>query len=105
MKKLHHAVESMISSRKGRPVEVTQYSLTISLSPFLYVELCATTGNFVKSVATLGKINHTPIIIMCDHALLLGNVEENDTVSRALSRLSEVQEKVESLHSEQVRTT
>ena len=34
--------------------------------------------------------------------LLLGNVEENDTVSRALSRLSEVQEKVESLHAEQV---
>ena len=37
---------------------------------------------------------------MC--VLLLGNVEENDTVSRALSRLSEVQEKVESLHAEQV---
>ena len=32
----------------------------------------------------------------------LGNVEENDTVSRALSRLSEVEEKVESLHQDQV---
>jgi sorting nexin-1/2 len=64
LKKLHHAVEGMIVSRK---------------------ELCVTTGNFVKSVATLG------------------NVEENNTVSRALSRLSEVQEKVESLHSEQTK--
>ena len=33
----------------------------------------------------------------------LGNVEENDTVSRALARLSEVEEKVETLHSDQVR--
>ena len=33
-----------------------------------------------------------------------GNVEENNTISRALSRLSEVQEKVESLHNEQVLT-
>ena len=32
----------------------------------------------------------------------LGNVEENDTVSRALARLSEVEEKVETLHSDQV---
>ena len=34
----------------------------------------------------------------------LGNVEENDTVSRALARLSEVEEKVETLHSDQVGT-
>jgi sorting nexin-1/2 len=64
LKKLHQAIEGMLSSRK---------------------ELCTTTGNFVKSVATLG------------------NVEENNTVSRALSRLSEVQEKVESLHCEQIK--
>lgn len=64
LKKLHQAIEGLISCRK---------------------DLCVTTGNFVKSVATLG------------------NVEENDTVSRALSRLSEVQEKVESLHSEQIK--
>ena len=30
------------------------------------------------------------------------NVEENDTVSRALARLSEVEEKVETLHNDQV---
>ena len=36
-------------------------------------------------------------------SLCAGNVEENDSVSRALSRLSEVQEKVEGLHQEQVR--
>ena len=39
---------------------------------------------------------------VCVWLLVAGNVEENNTVSRALSRLSEVQEKVESLHSEQV---
>ena len=32
----------------------------------------------------------------------LGNVEENDSISRALARLSEVEEKVEDLHCEQV---
>ncbi len=32
----------------------------------------------------------------------LGNVEENDTVSRALARLAEVEEKVEALQEEQV---
>lgn len=32
----------------------------------------------------------------------LGNVEENDSVSRALARLAEVEEKVEALHQEQV---
>lgn len=32
----------------------------------------------------------------------LGNVEENDSVSRALARLAEVEEKVEALHEEQV---
>ena len=47
-------------------------------------DLCGNTGTFVKSVATLG------------------NVEENDTVSRALARLSEVEEKVETIHSDQV---
>ena len=47
-------------------------------------DLCGSTNVFVKSVATLG------------------NVEENDTVSRALARLSEVEEKVETLHSDQV---
>ena len=47
-------------------------------------DLCGSTNLFVKSVATLG------------------NVEENDTVSRALARLSEVEEKVETLHSDQV---
>ena len=49
-----------------------------------FVDLCGSTATFVKSVATLG------------------NVEENDTVSRALARLSEVEEKVETLHSNQV---
>lgn len=34
-----------------------------------------------------------------------GNVEENDSISRALSRLSEVEERVEALHQEQVRKT
>jgi len=63
LKKLHSALEVMISNRK---------------------ELCSNTTAFVKSVATLG------------------NVEENNSVSRALSRLSEVEEKVESLHQEQV---
>jgi len=33
----------------------------------------------------------------------LGNVEENDSISRALARLSEVEEKVEDLHNDQVR--
>ena len=45
-------------------------------------DLCASTGAFVKSVA------------------LLGSVEENETIAKALSRLSEVEEKVESLHQE-----
>lgn len=49
-----------------------------------HIDLCGNTAAFVKSVATLG------------------NVEENDTVSRALARLSEVEEKVETLHSDQV---
>lgn len=35
-------------------------------------------------------------------AATLGNVEENDSVSRALARLAEVEEKVEALHEEQV---
>ncbi len=48
------------------------------------IELCVSTDTFAKSVATLG------------------NVEENDSVSRALARLAEVEEKVESLHEEQV---
>lgn len=48
-------------------------------------ELCVSTNAFSKSVATLG------------------NVEENDSVSRALARLAEVEEKVEALHEEQVR--
>ena len=47
-------------------------------------DMCAGTNAFTKSIATLG------------------NVEENDTVSRALSRLSEVEERVEALHQEQV---
>lgn len=42
------------------------------------------------------------ILHVCFFPQYAGNVEENDTVSRALSRLSEVQEKVESLHYEQV---
>lgn len=33
----------------------------------------------------------------------LGNAEENDSISHALARLSEVEEKVEDLHSQQVR--
>ena len=41
----------------------------------------------------------TVIIIKLSSA----NVEENNSVSRALTRLSEVEEKVESLHQEQVR--
>ena len=49
-----------------------------------FADLCGSTNVFVKSVATLG------------------NVEENDTVSRALARLSEVEEKVETLHTDQV---
>jgi len=65
LKKLHSALEVMISNRK---------------------ELCSNTTAFVKSVATLG------------------NVEENNSVSRALSRLSEVEEKVESLHQEQLQS-
>ena len=47
-------------------------------------ELCTSTEGFAKSVATLG------------------HVEENDTISHALARLSEVEEKVEALHEEQV---
>ena len=50
----------------------------------MFLDLCGSTNVFVKSVATLG------------------NVEENDTVSRALARLSEVEEKVETLHNDQV---
>ncbi len=50
----------------------------------LCADVCLSTNAFVKSVATLG------------------NVEENDTLSRALSRLSEVEEKVEGFHQEQV---
>ena len=50
----------------------------------VFTDLCGSTNVFVKSVATLG------------------NVEENDTVSRALARLSEVEEKVETLHNDQV---
>jgi sorting nexin-1/2 len=46
-------------------------------------ELCGCTNSFVKSLG------------------VLANVEENSSVSRALTRLSEVQEKVESLHMEQ----
>lgn len=53
---------------------------------FSSADLCGSTATFVKSVATLG------------------NVEENDTVSRALARLSEVEEKVETLHSDQVNS-
>lgn len=49
-------------------------------------ELCVNTNAFVKNVATLG------------------NVEENNSVSRALSKLSEVQERVEALHQEQVHS-
>ncbi|XP_003386746.1 PREDICTED: sorting nexin-2-like isoform X1 [Amphimedon queenslandica] len=46
-------------------------------------ELCGCTAGLVKNLA------------------MLANVEENNSVSRALTRLSEVEEKVESLHSEQ----
>ena len=35
--------------------------------------------------------------------IFAGNVEENETIAKALSRLSEVEEKVESLHQEMVR--
>lgn len=48
-------------------------------------DVCSSTDMFVKSVATLG------------------NTEENDTLSRALSRLSEVEEKIEALQQEQVQ--
>ena len=37
----------------------------------------------------------------CGH--FAGSVEENETIAKALSRLSEVEEKVESLHQEMVR--
>lgn len=47
-------------------------------------DLCVSTEAFSKSVATLG------------------NVEENDSVSRALAKLAEVEEKIEGLHEEQV---
>ena len=53
-------------------------------SSLMLTDLCGSTNVFVKSVA------------------MLGNVEENDTVSRALARLSEVEEKVETLHTDQV---
>lgn len=43
--------------------------------------------------------------ICCMFSHFTGNVEENDSISRALSRLSEVEERVEALHQEQVRKT
>ena len=49
-------------------------------------DLCGYTNSLSKSVATLG------------------NVEENDSISRALARLSEVEEKVEDLHNDQVKS-
>ena len=58
--------------------------MTCPPPPSPYTELCVSTEAFSKSAATLG------------------NVEENDTVSRALARLAEVEEKVEALHEEQV---
>ena len=61
---------------------------TLALRPFLnhifVAELCVSTEIFSKTAATLG------------------NVEENDTLSHALARLAEVEEKVEALHEEQV---
>lgn len=89
------------------------------------LELCACTGAFVKSLGILGKLLQVTIspllcihnwlcihyLQLCIHYLqlcihyfitFLANVEENNSVSRALTRLSEVQEKVESLHMEQV---
>ncbi len=122
LKKLHQAIETMISCRKGthrRYIIITVLCKIMSnkilivhviasctlLIAYYYVlsqlhavhglltlplpfsaDVCLSTNAFVKSVATLG------------------NVEENDTLSRALSRLSEVEEKVEGFHQEQVST-
>lgn len=78
LKKLHQAIDTMTNCRKGTSIFSIERNIIFSL------ELCVSTEAFSKSVATLG------------------NVEENDTVSRALARLAEVEEKVEGLHEEQV---
>ena len=65
--------------------------------------MCSNTNAFVKSVATLGKSHAGHMRSRdLDSTHPSGNVEENNSVSRALSKLSEVEERVETLHQEQV---
>lgn len=87
LRKLHALVDSLVNHRKGelfnhiiRTMEPQLNSLTlVSLQP----ELCGNTAVFAKSMA------------------MLGNSEDNTALSRALSQLAELEDKMEQLHQEQ----
>ncbi len=74
---------------KGRPCLTSDESgliwaeLCVYIASFLCEDLATNTGSFAKSVA------------------MLGNAEEHTSLSRALSQLAEVEEKIDQLHMDQ----
>ena len=70
LKKLHQALEVMISARKGKcnlGHELLQLLSCFYFSVF-FSELCTNTSTFVKSVATLGEYH--PHLCQLHHTLL-----------------------------------
>ncbi|PWA24528.1 hypothetical protein CCH79_00011757 [Gambusia affinis] len=80
-RKLHALVESLVVHRKGKDFVV---SVTVTRScGFPPPELSLNTASFAKSAA------------------MLGSAEDNTALSRALSQLAEVEDKMEQLHQDQ----
>ncbi|KAB1277611.1 Sorting nexin-1, partial [Camelus dromedarius] len=74
LRKLHAVVETLVNHRKE------------ASAVFLLPELALNTAQFAKSLA------------------MLGSSEDNTALSRALSQLAEVEEKIEQLHQEQANS-
>lgn len=91
LRKLHAAVDSLVNHRKGErrvPLCASAAWEVNSTASFCFLsvtnpELCGNTAVFAKSLA------------------MLGNSEDNTALSRALSQLAEVEDKMEQLHQEQ----
>lgn len=93
LRKLHAAVDSLVNHRKGEHRVLLRVSAALEAESQLSdsfmlslrdePELCGNTAVFAKSLA------------------MLGNSEDNTALSRALSQLAEVEDKMEQLHQEQ----
>lgn len=89
LRKLHALVDSLVNHRKGEfsllclvLIRNVEPQFSHKLSP-PNPELCGNTAVFAKSMA------------------MLGNSEDNTALSRALSQLAELEDKMEQLHQEQ----